>query len=49
MPEHVVSHDVDTGLISEIDWTVPFGKGPVGISYRGPDSLSPAGEAFLET
>ena len=47
MPEHVVSHDVDSGLIRAIDWTVPFGKGPVGISYRGPDSLSPAAEAFL--
>ena len=48
MPEHVVAHDIDTGLLAELDWSVPFGKGPVGISYRGPDSLSPAGAEFLK-
>ncbi len=47
MPKHVVSHDVENGLLVEIPWVVPFGKGPVGVSYRGPDSLSPAGSAFL--
>jgi len=48
MPEHVVSDDIDNGLLVEVDWKVPFGKGPVGVSYRGPDSLSPAGAAFLK-
>ncbi len=48
MPEHVVSYDVDNGLLAEVDWTVPFGKGPVGVSYRGPDSLSPASFEFLK-
>jgi molybdate transport repressor ModE-like protein len=48
MPDHVVSHDIEHGLLVEIDWQVPFGKGPVGVSYRGPDSLSPASAAFLE-
>ena len=47
MPEHVVSQDVGNGLLARIDWAVPFGAGPVGVSYRGPDSLSPAGSAFL--
>ncbi len=47
MPEHVLSYDIDYGLLVEVDWTVPFGKGPVGISYRGLDSLSPAGAEFL--
>ena len=47
MPEHVVSCDVDGGSLVEVDWTVPFGKGPIGVSYRGPDTLSPAGAAFL--
>lgn len=47
MPVHVVSQDIENGLLVEIKWDVPFGKGPVGISYRGPDSLSPAGTAFL--
>ena len=48
MPEHVVSYDIDNGLLVEINWTVPFGKGPVGVSHRGPETLSPAGVAFLE-
>lgn len=48
MPEHVVSHDIESGLLSKLDWSVPFGNGPVGISYRGPDSLSPAGIEFLK-
>lgn len=47
MPEHVVSDDIDNGLLVELNWKVPFGKGPVGISYRGPESLSPAGAEFL--
>lgn len=48
MPEHVVAQDVNSGLLVELDWSVPFGKGPVGISYRGPDSLSPAAFEFLK-
>jgi DNA-binding transcriptional LysR family regulator len=48
MPEHVVAYDIANGLHAEIDWKVPFGKGPVGVSYRGPDSLSPAGAEFLK-
>jgi len=47
MPEHVVSADVDNGLLVELDWNVPFGKGPIGISYRDADSLSPASAEFL--
>ncbi len=47
MPEHVVAHDIEEGVLVELNWNVPFGNGPVGISYRGPDSLSPAGTEFL--
>ena len=47
MPEHVVAHEIDNGLLVELAWSVPFGKGPIGVSYRGPDSLSPAGTEFL--
>ncbi|MEM1262773.1 MAG: LysR substrate-binding domain-containing protein [Pseudomonadota bacterium] len=47
MPEHVVEHDIREGLLCVLDWVVPFGRGPVGISYRGVDSLSPAGMQFL--
>ncbi len=48
MPEHVVSCDIDNGSLVKIHWTVPFGKGPVGVSHRGPDTLSPASTAFLK-
>ncbi len=48
MPEHVVSYDIEIGSLVEVDWTVPFGKGAIGISFRGPDSLSPAGAEFLK-
>ena len=48
MPEHVVSYDVQNGLLAKVDWLVPFGVGPVGVSYRGPDTLSPAGIEFLK-
>lgn len=47
MPDHVVSQDIENGLLVEIDWVVPFGKGPIGVSYRGADFLPPAGTAFL--
>lgn len=48
MPEHVVSHDIASGMLALLNWSVPFGKGPVGVSYRGPNSLSPAGSEFLK-
>lgn len=47
MPEHAVAHEIDNGLLVELAWSVPFGTGPIGVSYRGPDSLSPAGTEFL--
>ena len=47
MPEHVLLHDIASGSLTAINWAVPFGTGPVGISYRGKDSLSPAGAAFI--
>lgn len=47
MPEHVVSQDIESGSLVQVAWPVPFGNGPIGISYRGPESLSPAGSAFL--
>lgn len=46
-PDHVVSDDIGNGLLAALDWKVPFGTGPVGISHRGLDSLSPTGAAFL--
>lgn len=47
MPEHVVSNDIAIGVLARLNWSVPFGNGPVGVSYRGPDSLAPAGAEFL--
>ena len=47
MPAHVATLDIERGLLVQVDWAVPFGAGPVGVSYRGEDSLSPAGRAFL--
>ncbi|WGI23309.1 LysR substrate-binding domain-containing protein [Amylibacter sp. IMCC11727] len=48
MPEHVPSLDLENGLLTRIDWDVPFGAGSVGVSHRGAESLSPASAAFLE-
>jgi len=46
MPAEVVSQDIANGHLSLLDWTVPFGQGPIGISLRKDDELSPAGRAF---
>lgn len=47
MPAHVAALDIESGLLCALDWTVPFGAGPVGVSHRGAQSLSPAGATFL--
>ena len=46
MPEEVTAQDVGNGNLVRLDWTVPFGRGPIGISLRADDSLSPAARAF---
>lgn len=48
MPAHVVKQDIENGFLRQLDWVVPFGDGPVGISYRSQSSLSPAGRAFMD-
>ena len=48
MPEHVAARDIEEGHLVNLKWNVPFGNGPVGVSYRGTDTLSPAGMAFRE-
>ena len=48
MPSDVVAKDIEYGILSRLDWAVPIGQGPVGVSYRTEDSLSPAGRAFLQ-
>jgi len=46
-PEHVFASDILHGDLAALDWEVPFGKGPVGITHRGLDFLSPAASAFV--
>ncbi|TDK51372.1 LysR substrate-binding domain-containing protein [Antarcticimicrobium luteum] len=47
MPSHVVAQDIASGLLAKINWKVPFGAGPVGISLRKAERLSPAGTALI--
>ncbi len=46
MPAEVVLQDITNDHLSLLDWTVPFGHGPIGVSLRADDELSPAGRAF---
>ncbi|WP_435141737.1 LysR substrate-binding domain-containing protein [Pseudopelagicola sp. nBUS_19] len=46
MPSEVVTPDIADGRLALLDWTVPFGHGPIGVSLRADDELSPAGRAF---
>ena len=46
LPAEVVAHDIRNGHLRQLDWAVPFGQGPIGISLRADDDLSPAGRAF---
>jgi len=48
MPAHVVSDDIASGVLKRLSWSVPFGDGPVGLSYRSEESLSPASRAFMQ-
>jgi DNA-binding transcriptional LysR family regulator len=47
LPAHVPEQDIASGTLARLDWTVPFGSGPVGVSHRGIDRLSPAGAEVL--
>jgi len=46
MPGEVIAQDIENGRLAGLDWRVPFGQGPIGISTRADDSLSPAARAF---
>lgn len=48
MPAHVAAQDIAAGLLVRLDLTLPFGTGPVGVSYRQNGKMSPAAEAMLE-
>ena len=48
MPAHVPARDVAQGLLCRLPFRLPFGAGPVGVSYRGKERLSPAGLVLLD-
>lgn len=48
MPAHVAAQDLAAGTLKQLPLTLPFGTGPVGVSYRAETQLSPAGSAFLD-
>ena len=48
LPAAVVDQDVQSGALAALDWQVPFGKRPVGISRRTGDGVSPASAAFQD-
>lgn len=48
MPAEVVQQDVENGTLTSLDWNVPFGQSPIGLTYRRDNSLSPAGQAFKD-
>lgn len=48
LPIDVVQADIDNGALSQLNWQVPFGQWPVGVSWRSESSLSPAGRAFMD-
>lgn len=49
MPSQVARVDLASGALAQVPWRVPFGTGPVGVSYRAQSALSPASEAFIQT
>lgn len=48
MPAHGVANDLKAGILTALDIKLPFGAGPVGVSYRTGDHLSPAGYEMLK-
>ena len=48
LPAEVIAQDIENRYISKVNWAVPFGNGPVGMSYRTDTELSPTGHAFKQ-
>ncbi|MBO9443844.1 LysR family transcriptional regulator [Phaeobacter italicus] len=47
MPRHVPEQDIAWGSLARLDWSVPVGAGPVGISLNAKARLSPAAKALI--
>lgn len=48
MPAEMIAQDIHNGTLAQLRWEVPFGQGPVGISFRNDNSLSGAAESFTQ-
>ncbi len=48
LPVHVAAGDIAGGAFARLDWVVPVGAGPVGVSFRRSGGLSPAARAFIK-
>ncbi|WP_380057919.1 LysR substrate-binding domain-containing protein [Falsihalocynthiibacter sp. SS001] len=47
MPSHVPQQDIEQGNLVRLDWKVPFGSRPVGVSYNAKARLSPAARELV--
>ncbi|MEJ6387971.1 LysR substrate-binding domain-containing protein [Gymnodinialimonas ulvae] len=47
VPRAVAALDMATNVLARLDYALPFGSGPVGVTYRGEDQMSPAALLFL--
>lgn len=47
LPGHVAAADIASTTFARLDWVVPVGAGPVGVSVRRTGELSPAARAFI--
>lgn len=47
VPSQVAGADIASGAFVQLDWIVPVGAGPVGVSFRSQAGLSPAAQAFI--
>ncbi len=46
-PRAVAALDLATNVLARLDFALPFGSGPIGVTHRGEDQLSPAALLFL--
>lgn len=47
-PRQSVVLDLALEMLVKLDYTLPFGTGPIGVTHRGADQLSPAAQLFLK-
>ncbi len=47
VPRGVAALDMAMNVLAPLDYALPFGSGPIGVTHRGEDQLSPAASVFL--